>query len=511
MRWFCWIDCCCFGSCWIWSNLRFDRVCRSGRKGRRGCWRDWDEVVSGGPHPSGLKGTSLIKNPTIILLLLIDCLWDMEERMRNPSRLPASTVKNNQNEGAQCIPLDTDVIVPVQQSFAEDVSGSKRKCNGQQLGVPSSVNEISSDMNVDAPDVQISLAQQPATNNSLGVSDSVSHSSVPLSAPRGFTEGTFQADNHTASSTFPLNYKSVGRTAHEKLADTHIPNFKVRLYNVVRTREYELPTGDMLGSIVYKPGPETDMDYDIIIKERSGHLQRIIREVFVKLLLDSFGKLSIRTYLLGSAIDGREANGIIRDPKLELESSRFTFNLVPLSYESVDCEVYEQNCVELQVKVVRNGNWLWESVCIVGRRNVGSLECGIRLIYEKSEIENCSDVTNGLHGIEMLEGDGQQLGVPSSVNKISSDMNVDAPDVQISLVAQQPATNNSLGVSDSVSHSSVPLSAPRGFTEGTFQADNHTASSTFPLNYKSVGRCEHSYNEVDNRMSHFGGQNSDIR
>ncbi|GJZ36870.1 hypothetical protein Tco_0583061 [Tanacetum coccineum] len=71
----------------------------------------------------------------------------------------------------------------------------------------------------------------------------------------------------------------------------------------------------------------------------------IIREVFVKLLLDSFGKLSIRvdvrTYLLGGAIDSSEANGIIRDPKLELESSRFTFDLVPLSYESVDVVVGE--------------------------------------------------------------------------------------------------------------------------------------------------------------------------
>ncbi|GJR13564.1 ribonuclease H-like domain-containing protein [Tanacetum coccineum] len=60
----------------------------------------------------------------------------------------------------------------------------------------------------------------------------------------------------------------------------------------------------------------------------------IIREVFVKLLLKSSGKLSIRvgvrTYLLGGAIDGSEANGIIRDPKLELESSRFTFDLIPL-------------------------------------------------------------------------------------------------------------------------------------------------------------------------------------
>ncbi|GJY45173.1 DNA helicase [Tanacetum coccineum] len=65
------------------------------------------------------------------------------------------------------------------------------------------------------------------------------------------------------------------RTAREKLADTDIPNFQVRLYNVVGAHEYELPTGDTLGAIVYEPGPETQMDYDIIIEERSGHPQRI--------------------------------------------------------------------------------------------------------------------------------------------------------------------------------------------------------------------------------------------
>ncbi|GJR51459.1 hypothetical protein Tco_1401980 [Tanacetum coccineum] len=45
--------------------------------------------------------------------------------------------------------------------------------------------------------------------------------------------------------------------------------------------------------------------------------------------------VDVRTYLLGGTIDSSEANGIIRDPKLELESSRFTFDLLPLSYESV--------------------------------------------------------------------------------------------------------------------------------------------------------------------------------
>ncbi|GJR22043.1 DNA helicase [Tanacetum coccineum] len=61
----------------------------------------------------------------------------------------------------------------------------------------------------------------------------------------------------------------------EKYEDIHVPNFKVRLYNVVGAREYKLPTGDMLGAIVYEPGPESDMDYDIVLEERSGYPQRV--------------------------------------------------------------------------------------------------------------------------------------------------------------------------------------------------------------------------------------------
>ncbi|GJV61856.1 hypothetical protein Tco_1467956 [Tanacetum coccineum] len=47
-------------------------------------------------------------------------------------------------------------------------------------------------------------------------------------------------------------------------------------------------------------------------------------------------RIDVRTYLLGRTIDSSEANGIIRDPKLEVENSRFTFDLVPLSYRSID-------------------------------------------------------------------------------------------------------------------------------------------------------------------------------
>nr|GEY66487.1 hypothetical protein [Tanacetum cinerariifolium] len=40
-----------------------------GEKGAKRMLENWDEVVSGGTHPSGLTGTSLIKNPTIIMLI----------------------------------------------------------------------------------------------------------------------------------------------------------------------------------------------------------------------------------------------------------------------------------------------------------------------------------------------------------------------------------------------------------------------------------------------------------
>ncbi|GJW71676.1 hypothetical protein Tco_0128593 [Tanacetum coccineum] len=109
-------------------------------------------------------------------------------------------------------------------------------------------------------------------------------------------------------------------------------------------------------------------------------LSRIIREVFVKLLLDSFGKLSIRvgvrTYLLGGAIDGSEANGIIRDPKLELVGftprRRIGFRMELVQGATPICEgscrltslerqEVWNDCRSYKVRVGSNGNLLWEA------------------------------------------------------------------------------------------------------------------------------------------------------
>nr|GFA84439.1 hypothetical protein [Tanacetum cinerariifolium] len=52
--------------------------------------------------------------------------------------------------------------------------------------------------------------------------------------------------------------------ARENFEDSRVSILKVGLYNVIGAREYEFPTGDMLGAIVYKAGHGSDMDYDIV-------------------------------------------------------------------------------------------------------------------------------------------------------------------------------------------------------------------------------------------------------
>ncbi|GJQ90031.1 reverse transcriptase domain-containing protein [Tanacetum coccineum] len=115
--------------------------------------------------------------------------------------------------------------------------------------------------------------------------------------------------------------------------------------------------------------------------EFSGRLFRIEMEDFCPLLADCAKKQLANEYLLGGAIDSSEANGIIRDPKLELENSRFTFDLVPLSYESVDVVVGENWLLRHKAEMkgkrsgmidrsckVRGVRWLLVigSVCIAG-------------------------------------------------------------------------------------------------------------------------------------------------
>ncbi|GKA61503.1 DNA helicase [Tanacetum coccineum] len=65
------------------------------------------------------------------------------------------------------------------------------------------------------------------------------------------------------------------RTARDKCNGQQIPDFKIRLYSVVSAREYDLPTSQTLGAIVFENGQNTETDYDVIIESKHGFPQRI--------------------------------------------------------------------------------------------------------------------------------------------------------------------------------------------------------------------------------------------
>lgn len=67
------------------------------------------------------------------------------------------------------------------------------------------------------------------------------------------------------------------RTARDKLQQSNIPEFKVRLFNIVGSTQHELPTVDTIGAIVFDSGPETEAEFGIIGEAHSGEPQRINR------------------------------------------------------------------------------------------------------------------------------------------------------------------------------------------------------------------------------------------
>ncbi|GJS39598.1 DNA helicase [Tanacetum coccineum] len=65
------------------------------------------------------------------------------------------------------------------------------------------------------------------------------------------------------------------RTARNKHIDADIPEFKVRLYNVIGARQYELPTSETIGAIVFGDSSTSENEFDLIIEEHSQFPQRV--------------------------------------------------------------------------------------------------------------------------------------------------------------------------------------------------------------------------------------------
>ncbi|PWA89105.1 helitron helicase-like domain-containing protein [Artemisia annua] len=65
------------------------------------------------------------------------------------------------------------------------------------------------------------------------------------------------------------------RTAREKFNEPNVTEFKIQLYNVVGTHEYQLPSSGTLGAIVFESGANSQTDYDVIIEYKDRDPQRI--------------------------------------------------------------------------------------------------------------------------------------------------------------------------------------------------------------------------------------------
>ncbi|GJR10890.1 hypothetical protein Tco_0793542 [Tanacetum coccineum] len=210
--------------------------------------------------------------------------------------------------------------------FGRDLGGLKRRrlCRVGDVGPSEAMRDpqrlqVPTNIDVDVPDLQMSLgAQLQLQNANFSLSESISQNGTPASVAQGSGYGIFQQQNQTVPLGKPSGYKSVGKCEHscehlgalfwyeERLKsiarnDRHFME-NIRAYNqmfsmtslgahidesvTIGRGPYVFKISGQLyhwigslclgeGAIVYEPGPETDMDYDIVIEERFGHPQHV--------------------------------------------------------------------------------------------------------------------------------------------------------------------------------------------------------------------------------------------
>ncbi|XP_071693584.1 uncharacterized protein [Rutidosis leptorrhynchoides] len=67
-------------------------------------------------------------------------------------------------------------------------------------------------------------------------------------------------------------------TARDKLIDNEVPPFRIRLFNAPHQRQYDLPTSDSIGAIVFDSGTKSVGDYDVIIEQKGYNTSMTLRD-----------------------------------------------------------------------------------------------------------------------------------------------------------------------------------------------------------------------------------------
>ncbi|PWA67829.1 helitron helicase-like domain-containing protein [Artemisia annua] len=69
--------------------------------------------------------------------------------------------------------------------------------------------------------------------------------------------------------------KSHSHRPRDKCEEANVPKFKIQLYNVVASREHQLPSSETLGAIVFQPDTNSQTDFDMIIEYKDKQPKRI--------------------------------------------------------------------------------------------------------------------------------------------------------------------------------------------------------------------------------------------
>ncbi|PWA40812.1 hypothetical protein CTI12_AA559560 [Artemisia annua] len=119
---------------------------------------------------------------------------------------------------------------------------------------------------------QITKAQSNTINHVPTISESVQRRNK---RPR-FTQ-VRQQDLHMENNNIHANttQRRRMRQAREKMGNAKIPDFKIRLFGVAGSKQYNLPEGDCIRAIVFEGGPNVETNYDVIIEPRGGQPRRI--------------------------------------------------------------------------------------------------------------------------------------------------------------------------------------------------------------------------------------------
>ncbi|PWA85527.1 hypothetical protein CTI12_AA147690 [Artemisia annua] len=65
------------------------------------------------------------------------------------------------------------------------------------------------------------------------------------------------------------------RTARDKIEEADVPEFKIRLFGVVGSRQHELPAGDSIGAIVFEGGPDMETEFDVVVEQHNRQLKSV--------------------------------------------------------------------------------------------------------------------------------------------------------------------------------------------------------------------------------------------